>query len=213
MIFKTIRDAVAYVGGFSKPSKMPCPSYSLPAQECPIGKRLRNVAGSVCSKCYALKGNYVFPNVKKALYARFESLKKPLWVQAMAFAINEKHLTHFRWHDSGEIQSVGHLQKIVDIARLCPDCHFWLPTREMGIVAKWIDNGGILPDNLTVRISAAMINGKPPIAFVNKYGLCVSSVSADMANVNCHAYKTDGKCGKCRSCWNKNVFNVVYKQH
>ena len=76
MQFNNVNEAIDYVGGFSSPSKMPCFAYSIPAQECGIGKQMRSVAGSVCSKCYALKGRYVFGKVKAALYRRFNTLKK-----------------------------------------------------------------------------------------------------------------------------------------
>jgi hypothetical protein len=40
-------------------SKMPCATYSLPAQECKVGQALAKIPGSVCHGCYADKhGNY-----------------------------------------------------------------------------------------------------------------------------------------------------------
>ena len=52
---KTI-DALKLVGGLSKPSKMPGWAYGIPAKECKTGSKLRQVKGSTCEKCYALKG-------------------------------------------------------------------------------------------------------------------------------------------------------------
>lgn len=40
MQFSKIKDALEYVGGFSAPSKMPCPSYSIPASACKVGAKL-----------------------------------------------------------------------------------------------------------------------------------------------------------------------------
>ena len=57
-------------GGFSRPSKMPCPAYSIPASLCKVGGKLRKVEGSVCGKCYAMKGNYNYPAVRAALARR-----------------------------------------------------------------------------------------------------------------------------------------------
>ena len=50
-------EALKIIGGsLSKPSKMPGWSIGLPAKECKTGGKLRNVEGSVCYDCYALKG-------------------------------------------------------------------------------------------------------------------------------------------------------------
>ena len=53
-----VREAVKITGSMTRTNKMPGLSYSLPAWECQVGAKLRAVKGSVCSGCYALKGNY-----------------------------------------------------------------------------------------------------------------------------------------------------------
>jgi hypothetical protein len=65
------------VGGLSKPSKMPGWAYGIPAKECKTGSKLRQVKGSTCEKCYALKGCYVFKVVQEAQYKRLAAIKKP----------------------------------------------------------------------------------------------------------------------------------------
>ena len=65
----TKNEAIEITGGLSKPSKMPSFGYSISARACNVGAKLRKVAGSVCSKCYALKGFYVFSAPRKALAA------------------------------------------------------------------------------------------------------------------------------------------------
>ena len=117
-------------GSLSKPSKMPGFAYGIPAKECQTGAKLREVKGSTCFNCYALKGCYVFPNVQAAQYKRLEATRKPLWVKAMAAQILRHKSKFFRWHDSGDIQSLKHLAKIFAVARLTPDVNHWLPTRE-----------------------------------------------------------------------------------
>jgi hypothetical protein len=212
-LFYNANEAETYVGGFSKPSKMPCPAYSIPAQECKIGKIMRGTVGSVCSKCYALKGRYVFGNVKAALYRRFNTLQKEFWVEAFAMAVNQRGYKFFRFHDAGDLQGVWHLKNIVAVALACPSCKFWLPTREATTVNEFFEQGGVCPENLTIRISGTMIDGKPPLGLAQKWNLVVSSVSSDMNEVNCHSFSNDGKCGDCRACWNKEVFNVAYLKH
>ena len=105
------KEAKEITGGLSAPSKMPGAAYNLPAQGCITGAKLQAVEGSVCAGCYSLKGRYNFPNVKAALQRRLKSLDHPQWVEAMTTLVKKKK--HFRWHDSGDIQSVVHLKKIL----------------------------------------------------------------------------------------------------
>ena len=71
------KEAWALVGGLSKPSKMPGWSIGIPAKECKTGSKLRLIPDSVCNKCYALKGCYVFKVVQEAQYKRQELLVQP----------------------------------------------------------------------------------------------------------------------------------------
>lgn len=206
-----IKQALEIIGGLSEPSKMPCYSYSFPAEKCITGMKLRKVKNSICSKCYCLKGNYGFPVVRKALARRFDSLSNPLWVEAMTVAIGRKEKSGFsRMHDSGDLQSVGHLANIVQIAKNLPRIQFWLPTREYGIVAEYLKTS-VFPSNLIVRLSAYMIDGPAPTALANRLGLCTSGVSK--GSFTCPAPNQDGKCLDCRACWSKGVANVNYKPH
>lgn len=200
-------------GGLSKPSKMPGFAYSIPAQACNVGSRLRTVQGSICSKCYALKGRYVFGNVKKALQRRLASLIHSEWVEAMAFQINQASINVFRWHDSGDIQNLEHLEKIAEVCRLTPDVRHWLPTREYAIVTAYKEKHGSFPDNLNIRLSAYMVDGPLPTGAANRLGVTVSGVTSDPTKVTCPAYKQGGVCGSCRACWDKNQAVVNYPRH
>ena len=200
-------------GGLSKPSKMPGFAYSIPAQACNVGSRLRTVQGSICSKCYALKGRYVFGNVKKALQRRLASLIHSEWVEAMAFQINQASINVFRWHDSGDIQNLEHLEKIAEVCRLTPDVRHWLPTREYAIVTAYKEKHGSFPDNLNIRLSAYLVDGPLPTGAANRLGVTVSGVTSDPTKVTCPAYKQGGVCGSCRACWDKNQAVVNYPRH
>lgn len=102
-------------GGLSRPSKMPCHGYSIPASTCKTGSKLRAVSGSTCSSCYACKGRYTFDNVQSALHRRLESIEKPEWVEWMVDLIGRREKSgFFRWHDSGDLQSMAHLLAIVE---------------------------------------------------------------------------------------------------
>ena len=211
-MFKNKKQAEEIVGTLSKPSKMPGYAYSTPAKRCLIGQKMRNVVGSICAFCYALKGRYVFPNVQKAMEKRFASLTNDLWVDAMTYLIGKVKNPHFRWHDSGDLQGVWHIEKIVKIAKNLPNISFWLPTREYAFVSTYIEQGGEVPPNLTIRLSALMMDGQAPVGIAQRLGLCVSGASK-LGDFNCPSSKQGNKCGDCRKCWDKNEFAINYKKH
>ena len=109
----TLFEALEIINGFSKPSKMPCNSWSIPAKDCKTGAKLVQVSGSVCNDCYALSGFYRMGNVKSCLEKRLQSLSDPKWEEAMTVAISGSEGSgYFRWFDSGDIQSLAHLKQI-----------------------------------------------------------------------------------------------------
>lgn len=209
------------VGSLSAPSKMPCHGYSIPAQTCKIGSALRNVANSVCSDCYALKNRYLFDNVQKAMQKRFEALSSNIhkWEKYITKLIRHKEKSgYFRWHDSGDLQSLQHLTAINNIAVTLSDIKFWLPTREKSIVTSWLAQNK-LDKNLTIRISAPLVGSNARLnsrlVSFNKsnHTVTTSSVGWDESEYHCPAYKQGNKCGNCRACWDTKVSNVNYKLH
>lgn len=209
------KEALDFVGGLSAPSKMPCHGYSIPATKCITGSKLVNVPGSVCHGCYALKGRYPLANVQTAMNKRLDSISKPEWVDAMVLAIEHKEKSgYFRWHDSGDIQSLEHLSKIAEIAKRLPAIKFWLPTREYTIVNRWFEAGNIRPENLIIRLSAHMIDGPLPTALATKWNLAVSGVHtvAPSDASACPAQSQGNKCLDCRACWNNDKI-VSYHKH
>ena len=111
---------------------MPGYAYGLPAWECKTGAKLVKVPGSVCSGCYAMKGNYTrFPAIRESQYKRLKAIRHPLWVQAMTTLITGHK--YFRWHDSGDLQGADHLKKIFEVCKATPATWHWLPTREAGL--------------------------------------------------------------------------------
>ena len=195
-------EAWQLVGGLSKPSKMPGWSIGIPAKECKTGKKLRQIKNSVCEGCYALKGCYVFDIVQKAQYKRLEAINHPDWVQAMATLINSKKPDVFRWHDSGDVQDVQHLEKIFEVCKLTPNKRHWMPTRE-----AWIkDHMHKAPANLVVRFSSPMVDQGPVKSWAN-----TSTVSTKSRS--CPAPDNNNECGDCRACWDPLVKNIEYGKH
>ena len=197
------KEAKEITGGLSKPSKMPGPAYSLPAQACITGAKLAKVPGTVCYGCYALKGNYKrFPAVRLALARRLESLQHPRWVEAMTALIYGEEV--FRWHDSGDLQSAWHLKRIFEVCSKTPETSHWLPTREHKFLPLSTDS---IPKNLIIRVSGTKVNGAAP-----SFWPWTSQVT-DGKGKNCPAPEQGGQCKSCRQCWDRSIPNIVYAKH
>ena len=200
------------VGGLSKPGKMPCYSINLPATECKTGAKLARVPGTVCYDCYALKNRYRMPVQQNAMGRRLGALLHPLWVQAMTALITGHK--YFRWHDSGDLQSVQHLKNIFEVCKQTPGTSHWLPTREHGLLA--LMDPAVVPKNLIIRISATKVNGPAPswwpwTSTVQEPGTMRSSHVQDSRQ--CPAPDQGGKCKSCRACWSRDISNVTYANH
>lgn len=206
----TIKKLESIVGTLSRPSKMPCHGYSLPAKRCQTGKKLHQVEDSVCFDCYALKGRYLFSTVQRALDYRYDALiRNPhLWELALTELIRRKeHSGYFRWHDSGDLQGVYHLRHINNIAYALPDIKFWLPTRETRIVTEFQKHSTVAP-NLIIRISSFFKSQRPNTNFK-----LTSTVDWSTSHENCSAPQTNGMCDSCRRCWDANIPNINYALH
>jgi hypothetical protein len=211
-----IKEAEELTGGLSTPSKMPGFAYNLPARDCKAGSKLRKVAGSVCEKCYAMKGRYSFPLVQNALSKRLKLTKTKGWVDAMVFLITSKSLskntTYFRWHDSGDLQNTAHLGKICQICERTPHIQHWLPTREYQVVKKYAETH-TMPENLTIRLSAHMVGQRPPKSTAFQ-GSSVSLKGQPLEGAYaCPAAHQGNTCGTCRACWDSSIEHVSYPKH
>lgn len=245
-------EAHAIAGNLGEPSKMPGASYGLDAWQCHAGAELSQVANSTCEGCYAKKNFYAYWWPAKIARARRQAaIHHPLWVEAMIALVHEyvrgvdaearqgtpRHdyqpgVYWFRWHDSGDLESVDHLEDICQIAAATPAVSYWLPTRELGILRQFFREGGALPTNLCVRVSAHMVGGQPesrqisrdPVSMIMA-ALPTSTVHLTLgepvpidgarrnATMECRASTRDNFCGECRACWTPRVANVSYPKH
>ena len=196
------KEARKITGGLSAPSKMPGPAHNLPAWRCITGVKLQAVKGSVCAGCYAMKGRYRFKNVKDALDRRLTALKDPRWVDAMVTLITGEKW--FRWHDSGDIQSIEHLENIFRVCRKTPDTQHWMPTREAQFIKRLKINQ--VPRNLIIRMSSHMID-QGPVSFWPWTSTVVTS------GKSCPAQEQGNECKDCRQCWDRSVKNIAYPKH
>ena len=163
----------------------------------------QQIPGTTCHGCYALKGRYRFPNVLDAMMRRLNSISRPDWARTMA-ATSTPGPAGFRWHDSGDVQSVKHLLKIFQVCRMTPDVAHWLPTREAGLLSKIPQDR--VPANLTIRLSATKVDGPAP----GSWPLTSTVVTTGRS---CPAPDQGNACRDCRACWDRNIKNVAYGKH
>ena len=201
-----LKEAKAITGGLSNPGKMPGFAYNLPTWACITGTKLRDVEGSTCSGCYAHeRGRYRFKNVKNALNRRLKSLDDPKWIEAMTVLVAHYSLKvpFFRWHDSGDLQSVQHLKNIFEVCNATPQVEHWIPTRE----AKFLPlNTDSIPKNLIMRLSGHKID-KPAAGFWPWTSTVVTQAKS------CPAAEQENQCKDCRACWDRGTANLAYPLH
>lgn len=206
-------ELIQKIGHLSNTCKMPCPSWSLSAHDCVTNDPL-------CHKiCYAKKGRYRFKVVQDALSKNKLIWYNKNWVDSMVMYIRDfKDLKYFRWFDSGDLTNIILFEKIVEIAKKCPEIKFWLPTRQKEIlIAYWEANNCVklnkLVPNLIIRLSARDISEKPNYELAELIGVYTSSVNQTENNAyQCKSSENNGMCGSCRVCWS-NTKEVSYKLH
>ena len=217
-----------------EPSKMPGYTFGLSAFDCKRGAELAEIPGSVCYGCYARKNFYSMKHVRKAHQERMDRLNHPQWVDALVLLIERSTDPSdpvFRWHDSGDIVSVAHLKRIVEVAERTPWVRHWLPTHEHDMVREFLKEGNEVPQNLCIRLSADMIDEAPnfndgledlPTSSVHSAeGFPVQVSDNRKHSIECRAYtrtnpnrgRGGGYCGNCRACWDPRVKNVSYPYH
>lgn len=193
---------------------MPCGSYSLSAFDCVTGSKLAKIEGSVCNKCYARRGNYLYKKYRKTATRKLNNINNPQWVEAMVKLIQiqalENDTNYFRWFDSGDLQK-GMLKNIFKVCELTPHIRHWLPTHEAKIIKdEIIKLGEKPPSNLIIRLSAGMVDDVPPKSWTH-----TSTVHKHQNAIGfeCIAKHQANKCLDCRACWDSNIKNISYGYH
>lgn len=195
-------------------SKMPCPSISISAELCKTGSKLAKIEGTVCHKCYALRGNYLYPSVKQKHQRVLEFMNSPDFVQRMTGLIMANGNNYFRWFDSGDIQSEEMAHRILDVCEATDWVNHWIPTKEYKMWRNVLASRP-LPKNAVVRYSTHKDDMRPTRA--GDYTSTTFTAADSPANVGT-VCKADAikeatgtySCGSCRACWDKSVSNIAY---
>ena len=130
-------------------------NFSLPAYKTQNNKMVCPFAKDCVKYCYAQKGNYRFPSVKKGLNNRYELSKKDEFITIMNANILLERPTHVRIHDSGDFYSVDYLNKWVQIAKDNKDVIFYAYTKSIPFfkLTKEMNTNFLLPKNLIIIFS------------------------------------------------------------
>jgi hypothetical protein len=197
----------------SKTSKLDgIKSWSLQAIETCAGSIDRATGGLVpaCQGCYAVGGNYVFPNVIAPRAFNKQDWKRDDWEQDMADALQNER--YFRWFDSGDIYALALAYKILGVMKLTPHVKHWLPTR----MHKFPKFQSVLAamqalPNVMVRNSSDSVLGE---YIAGIHGSTIVPDTNDREGITlCHAATNAGKCGPCRACYSKDVPVIGYLAH
>jgi hypothetical protein len=81
------------------------------------------------SRCYAQRGFYVMPSVKRAHERNLESSRMDDFAARIVDEINKKHITTLRIHSSGDFYSTAYIKKWHTVVKACPDTRFFTYTR------------------------------------------------------------------------------------
>lgn len=187
-------------------------SWSLVARDtCPGSINRDGSLVPACAGCYAVGGNYRYPNVKMPRVENRDDWKRDGWVADMVAALQNDRF--FRWFDSGDMYAIALAEKIYDVMRATPHVRHWLPTR-MHKFPKFADvlaRMQSLP-NVMVRPSSDSVTGEY-VPGMHGSTIVPSIDAVPEGATLCHAANNGGKCGPCRACYSKDVAVVAYVAH
>ncbi len=207
----------------TRTTAMPASSFSLPARTTCPGATFS--PGSVCAACYAdRRGRYRFPAVRDAQARRLawttQALATGHFAPTLIERIGSLGERYFRLHDAGDFFSAAYVDAWTTIARALPDVRFWAPTHSWAIQGRQRPGGDPLLEalrrlnslpNVTVRPSAALIEGPPPAVPGLSAGSAVTTVPL---SATCpKSLRTPSNCGPCRRCWDEPLVPVTYLKH
>lgn len=173
---------------------------NIPSVNLPVGCTCR-VDAPCYKKCYARRGRFAFSRNKSLLESNLKIWRENPVLFERDILIAAFTSKFFRWHSSGDIPDENYFEMMIRVANKLPETKFLCFTKKYELVNGFLDNGGILPDNLVVVFSVwdSMPDNHHylPGAFVRfKHG---ESIVPDVAK------KCPNFCGDCVmtgcSCW------------
>lgn len=110
----------------------------------------------ICSKsCYDLRNDMIYKqciNSRCVNSAIFHVKPEEYFMQIDTY-LTYKYPRAFRWHVGGDIQNDYYFQKMVEIAVKHSKVKFLCFTKNFPVVNRFLNNGGVIPENLYVLFS------------------------------------------------------------
>ena len=178
----------------------------------PAGITCRADAPCRKSGCYAMKGHWLYKNVKNSLQENLDAyINNPsLYFDSIA---SQTALARFvRWHSSGDIVDAKYFEGMCKVARKNKATHYLCFTKKFEIINDFLASGKKIPKNLSVVFSAwsDWIPDNPynlPTAYV--YGKNFNNDMIPKDSIPCV-----GRCESCQACWTlKKMMSVYFCKH
>ena len=178
----------------------------------PAGITCRADAPCRKSGCYAMKGHWLYQNVKNSLQENLDAyINNPsLYFDSIA---SQTALARFvRWHSSGDIVDAKYFEGMCKVARKNKATHYLCFTKKFEIINDFLASGKKIPKNLSVVFSAwsDWIPDNPynlPTAYV--YGKNFNNDMIPKDSIPCV-----GRCESCQACWTlKKMMSVYFCKH
>ena len=172
-----------------------------------------------CKKgCYALKGNWNFPNVKQSLQNNLDDFlnDKDKFFNDIINWIKNGLTTYkfFRWFSSGDIVNKDFLNGMVKVANECKETKFLCFTKKFELVNDYLKENKTLPKNLKIVFSTWAKDFKVDNPFNLPKTYVFFKKSENNADIPKMAIPCKGKCDECLACWSlKKGQSVYFNQH
>jgi len=145
---------------------------------------------------------------------------------------------YFRWHDSGDLFHKKYARAVLQVCEVTPSVAHWLPTRMGALIRSLVEDGLVIPKNLSVQVSVNRggsleqaqrqavrdVLAIQPTARIGLSYYVIGSVSrevdvrqveqqfgagADICPAITAKKPDDRVCNGCRRCWNANMESLV----
>lgn len=176
-------------------------------------------ANAPCKKgCYALKGNWLFANVKESLNNNLKEFidDGEKFFNDIINYLNNNDIIYrfFRWFSAGDIVNNTFFKGMIKVAESCPQTKFLCFTKKFELVNNYLNNGGKLPNNLKIVFSAWDNTFKVD----NPHNLPMTYVyfkdKSRNADIPEFSIPCTGSCKECKACWSLEKGQSVYfNQH
>lgn len=178
----------------------------------PAGITCRADAPCRKSGCYAMKGHWLYQNVKNSLQENLDAYVNNPSLYFDSIALQTALARFVRWHSSGDIVDAKYFEGMCKVARKNKATHYLCFTKKFEIINDFIASGKKIPRNLSVVFSAwsDWIPDNPynlPTTYV--YGKNFNNDLIPKDSIPCV-----GRCESCQACWTlKKGQSVFFKKH